>query len=242
MNIFVAGATGVIGRPLVILLMRAGHTVTGSTRSAAKATDISALGATPAIVDAFDAAALTRAVAAARPQVVIHQLTDLPDSSDPADMAASRARNSKLRIEGTTNLVAAATAAGAKRLIAQSIAFIYAPGPKPYRETVVLISGEGDSPDATSARGVLALEAAVAGAAGLEGIVLRYGRLYGPGTWFDRPGGPGPLTADAAAQAALLAVRRGTPGIYNIAEDDGTVSIEKARRELGFDPAFRLET
>ena len=70
--------------------------------------------------------------------------------------------------------------------------------------------------------------------------MLRYGRLYGPGTWFDKPGGPGPLTADAAAQAALLAVTRGAPGIYNIAEDDGEFSIEKARRELGFDPAFRL--
>ena len=75
---------------------------------------------------------------------------------------------------------------------------------------------------------------------GIDGMVLRYGRLYGPGTWFDKPGGPGPLTADAAAQAALLAVTRGAPGIYNIAEDDGEFSIEKARRELGFDPAFRL--
>jgi nucleoside-diphosphate-sugar epimerase len=241
MNIFVAGATGVIGRPLVTLLVRAGHSVTGSTRSAAKAADISALGATPAVVDAFDAAALTQAVAAARPQVVIHQLTDLPDSSDPASMAASRARNSKLRIEGTANLVAAARAAGAKRLVAQSIAFIYAPGLTPHRETDPLMSGEGDSPDALSARGVRALEDGVMGAAGLEGIVLRYGRLYGPGTWFDKPGGPGPLTTGAAAQAALLAVSRGAPGIYNIAEDDGAVSIEKARRDLGFDPAFRLQ-
>jgi len=241
MNIFVAGATGVIGRPLVTLLLRAGHAVTGSTRSAAKAQDISALGATPAVVDAFDAAALTHSVAAARPQVVIHQLTDLPDSSDPAGMAAWRTRNSRLRIEGTANLVAAAKAAGAKRLIAQSIAFMYAPGPTPHRETDPLISGEGDSPDAISARGVHALEAAVTGAAGLEGIVLRYGRLYGPGTWFAKPGGPGPLTADAAAQAALLAVSRGAPGIYNIAEDDGAVSIEKARRDLGFDPTFRLQ-
>src|SRR5262249_58991763 len=158
MNILVAGATGVIGRPLVTLLVRAGHTVTGSTRSAAKAADISSLGATPAVVDAFDAAALTQAVAAARPQVVIHQLTDLPDSSDPAGMAASRARNAKLRIEGTANLVAAATAARARRLIARSIAFIYAPGPTPHRETDPLVSGEGDSPDALSARGVRALQ------------------------------------------------------------------------------------
>jgi len=242
MNIFVAGASGVIGSPLVALLVRAGHRVTGTTRSPDKAADIAALGATAAVVDAFDAAALTRAVAAAQPQVVIHQLTDLPDSSDPAGVAASRARNAKLRIDGTANLVAAATAAGAKRLIAQSIAFIYAPGSTPHRETDPLMSGEGDSPDALTARGVRALEAAVTGAVGLEGVVLRYGRLYGPGTWFAKPGGPGPLTTDAAAHAALLAVTRGAPGVYNIAEDDGAVSIEKARRELGFDPAFRLKT
>src|SRR5262245_19537457 len=146
MNIFVAGATGVIGRPLVTLLVRAAHTVTGSTRSAGKAADISALGAMPAIVDAFDAAALMQAVAAARPQVVIHQLTDLPDSSDPAGMAASRARNSRLRIEGTANLVAAAKAAGAKRLIAQSIAFLYAPGPTPHRATDQRMYGQDASP------------------------------------------------------------------------------------------------
>jgi hypothetical protein len=89
--------------------------------------------------------------------------------------------------------------------------------------------------------GVVGLEDAVLGTPGIDGIVLRYGRLYGPGTWFDKPGGPGPLTAGAAAHAALLALTRGAPGIYNIAEDDGEFSIDKARRELGFDPAFRMK-
>jgi nucleoside-diphosphate-sugar epimerase len=81
----------------------------------------------------------------------------------------------------------------------------------------------------------------VLGTPGVEGFVLRYGRLYGPGTWFMTSPGPGGLTTDAAAQAALRAIDRGAAGIYNIAEDDGAVSIDKARRELGFDPGFRLD-
>ena len=88
--------------------------------------------------------------------------------------------------------------------------------------------------------GVRALERQTLETPGITGLVLRYGRLYGPGTWFDATGGPGPLTTDATAQAALLAVTRGAAGIYNIAEDDGALSIDKARRELGFDPKFRL--
>ena len=136
--------------------------------------------------------------------------------------------------------MAAARAAGARRLIAQSIAFAYADGPEPHAETDALAAGEGDEPSAVSVRGVRALEAAVMNVSGIEGVVLRYGRLYGPGTW-NTPNARAPLHVDAAARAALLAVTRGTPGIYNIAEDDdGAVSVAKARRELGFDPAFRL--
>ena len=85
-----------------------------------------------------------------------------------------------------------------------------------------------------------ALEAAVQGARGIEGLVLRYGRLYGPGTWTEVRQGRAPLHVDAAARAALLAVERGAPGVYNIAEDDGAVSIDKARAALGFDPSFKL--
>jgi len=237
MKVFVAGATGVIGRPLVKLLRDAGHAVTGTTRSPGKAAAIEALGASAVVVDAFDAAALTQAVAAARPEVVIHQLTDLPDTMDPARRAAVLEANARLRIEGTRNLMAAAQASGARRVVAQSIAFIYAPGPGPRQE--------GDPLDDSEAQrrtigGVVALENAVTQTPGIEGIVLRYGRLYGPGTWFAERSGPGPLSTDAAAHAALLAVTRGAPGIYNIAEDDGALSIEKARRELGFDPGFRM--
>ena len=237
MNIFVAGATGVIGQPLLKLLRAAGHAVTGTTRSAEKVALIEALGARGVVVDAFDAEALRRAAIAAKPEVVIHQLTDLPDVSDPSQMAAVREKNSRLRVEGTRNLIAAAKAANVRRVVAQSIAVVYAPGPKPYREGDPLDSSEAQR---VTIAGVTALEHAVLNTPGIDGVVLRYGRLYGPGTWFDKPGSAGALTTDAAAQAALLAVTRGAPGLYNVAEDDGEFSIERARTEFGFDPKFRM--
>jgi nucleoside-diphosphate-sugar epimerase len=236
MKVFLAGATGVIGRPLIGLVRNAGHSVIGTTRSAAKIPEIEKLGGTGVAVDAFDAEGLKRAVVAAKPDVVVHQLTDLPDVSDPAQMAAAREKNARLRIEGTRNLMAAALAAGVRRVVAQSIAFIYAPGEGPRKETDPLDSSEAQR---ASIDGVKALEDAVLNTSGIDGIVLRYGRLYGPGTWFGKPGSAGSLTTGAAAQAALLALNRGASGIYNIAEDDGAFLVEKARRELGFDPKVR---
>jgi nucleoside-diphosphate-sugar epimerase len=237
MRVFVAGVTGVIGVRLTPLLLAAGHAVTGTTRSAEKAAELKTIGIEPVVVDVFDAATLRDAVVEARPDVVIHQLTDLPDVIDPAQMADVLARNSRLRVEGTANLVAAAHAAGAGRLIAQSIAFAYADGPEPHTESDPLVSPDG--PGAITARGVRALEEAVLNAPGIDGIVLRYGRLYGPGTW-NTPNARAPLHVDAAAHAALLAINHGRSGVYNIAEDDGAVSIDKARKELNFDPGFRL--
>lgn len=239
MRVFLAGALGVIGRPLARLLRNAGHEVAGTTRSAAREAELRDLGLAPVIVDAFDADALRDAVVAARPDVVIHQLTDLPDVLDPAAMPAALERNARLRVEGTRNLVAAARVAGARRMIAQSIAFVYEPGGEPHREDDPL-AGVARGEPAVSVRGVLALESQVLGS-GLDGVVLRYGRLFGPGTWTDRPQGPAPLHVDDAAHAALLALDRGAAGIYNIAEDDGYASIAKARRELGFDPGFRID-
>jgi nucleoside-diphosphate-sugar epimerase len=239
MRIFLAGASGAIGRRLTPLLLAAGHDVTGTTRSADKAEELKKRGVHAVVVDVFDAPALRDIVVSARPEIVIHQLTDLPQIIDPARLREALARNSRLRIEGTVNLIAAVRAAGVRRLIAQSIAFAYADGPEPHAETDALVSGQGDEPSAVTGRGVRALEEAVLNAPGIDGIVLRYGRLYGPGTW-NTPNARAPLHVDAAAQAALLALTRGAPGIYNIAEDDGAVSIEKARSELGFDPAFRL--
>jgi len=238
MKVFLAGAAGAIGRRLIPLLLEAGREVTGTTRSGETAAELKARGITAVVVDVYDATALRDMVVRARPEVVIHQLTDLPKVLDPSQ-PRNFVGNMRLRIDGTANLVAAAQAARARRLIAQSIAFSYAPGPEPHAETDPLVAAEGDTPAAMSARGVHGLEDAVLGAPALEGIVLRYGRLYGPGTWYSEPSGRGGLHVDAAAHAALLAMTRGQPGAYNIAEPDGALTIDKAIRDLGFNPAFR---
>lgn len=231
MKIFLAGATGAIGRRLTLLLRRAGHEVVGTTRSQTKAAALQALGAIPAVVDVYDARKLKLALFAARPDIVIHQLTDLPQVIGPENLHAALAANAKLRVEGTRNLVDAARELGVRRMLAQSIAFAYTPGATPI--------GEGHPINPAQA-GVIALEDAVTKTQGIDGVVLRYGRLYGPGTWTPVPNGAAPLHVDAAAHAALLALTKARPGIYNIAEDDGAVSSQKAKREFGFDAGFRI--
>jgi nucleoside-diphosphate-sugar epimerase len=239
MRVFLAGASGVIGRRLCVLLRKAGHDVVGTTRSEVNAAALRTLGVTPAILDAYDAKAVLAAMAAAIPDVLIHQLTDLPDAIDPARLQQMRQANARLRCEGTRNLVNACEVLKVRRVIAQSIAWVYAPGMKPYREGDALdLNPVGG--DSVTIGGVVALEEAVTQTPGIDGLVLRYGRLYGPGTWTQKPQGAAPLHIDAAAQAALLALTRGAPGIYNVAEDDGEIDSGKARRELGFDPAFRI--
>jgi nucleoside-diphosphate-sugar epimerase len=236
--IFVAGASGVVGQRLLPLLRQDGHRVIATTRSPAKANALRALGAEPVIIDVFDKCALAQAVQAAAPDVVIHQLTDLPDVWDPAQMDAVLDSNARLRRDGTRNLMDAAKAAGVGRVVAQSIAWIYAPGEGPRAESDPLDTAEG--PWLASVRGVMALEDAVLTTPGIDGLVLRYGRFYGPGTWTATPQGTSPLHVDAAAQVARVAVTRGAPGIYNVAEDDGTLRTDKARRAFDFDPGFRL--
>jgi nucleoside-diphosphate-sugar epimerase len=238
MRVFLAGAAGAIGRRLVPLLLRAGHEVTGTTRSAATASELARAGVVPAVLDIFDAPAVTAAVGAAKPAVIIHQLTDLPRQFDEARIAASYPKNARIRIEGTRNLVAAAQAAAARRFIVQSIAFAYAPGGEPHPETDPL--NLADPVRAVTVKGAADMEQQVLSASGLDAIVLRYGLLYGPGTWREASSGQRPaLHVDAAAHAALLAITQGAVGVYNIADDDGVVLIAKARDELGFDPRFR---
>ena len=133
-RIFLAGASGVIGRRLTPLLLAHGHSVWGATRSPDNREFLRKLGARPVVVDVFDAEALATAVLEAKPETVIHQLTDLSRIHDPTKRSDALARNARIRDEGTRNLVAAARKAGARRLIAQSIAWAYAPGPRPYRE------------------------------------------------------------------------------------------------------------
>ena len=238
MKIFLAGAGGAIGRRLTPVLRAAGHTVAGTTRSKDKAAAIATLGAEPVVVDVFDAQALARAVKAAAPQVLMHQLTDLPFAPGTPRYDEGLERNARLRIEGTRNLANAAKAAGVRRIITQSIAFVYALGDGTRVEADALDVA------ATGARkrtvdGVIALEQATLELP--EGIVLRYGYLYGPGTWYPNEKRAKPaLHVDAAAQAALLTVSKGKHGIYNIAEDDGVISSEKAKHDLGFDAEFRI--
>jgi nucleoside-diphosphate-sugar epimerase len=238
MRVFLAGASGAIGRRLVPLLLDAGYEVTGTTRSMHKASELERAGVKPAVLDVFDRQAVIDAVAAAQPHVIIHQLTDLPQQFDQARISASYGKNARIRIEGTRNLMSAARAASVRRFVVQSIAFAYIPGSEPHSEADLL--NLDDPMRAVTVRAAAHMEEQVLGEPGIEGIILRYGLLYGPGAWHDAPVRKPALHVDAAAQAALLAVTRGAAGIYNIAEDDGVVSIDKARTELGFDPGFRL--
>ncbi|MFD4370566.1 NAD-dependent epimerase/dehydratase family protein [Streptomyces sp. NPDC058486] len=219
MRVLVAGATGAVGRQLVPRLEAAGHEVAGLSRRG------------PRPVDVLDADAVRRVVAEVAPDAVVHQLTDLG--------AADGAANNRLRIEGTRNLVEAARAAGVGRIVAQSISWAYAPGDAPADESVPL-DGTAESPRARIVAGVRALEDTVAELP--EAVVLRYGILYGPGTWY-APGGAvaaalggnpeasflGSTTADASvssfvhvADAAEAAVRALTwpSGPYNVVDDD----------------------
>jgi nucleoside-diphosphate-sugar epimerase len=128
MRVFLAGATGVVGQRLAALLRDAKHEVTGATRTRAKAAMLRALDVTPVVVDVFEPDALVQAVATARPDVIIHQLTDLPSAPGTPGYAAAQEANRRLRIEGSRNLMLAAKMAGVRRVVAQSIAFVYTPG------------------------------------------------------------------------------------------------------------------
>lgn len=223
-KVFLAGATGVIGRALAPLLVAAGHTVVGTTRKADRAALLRAAGLQPVVVDVLDREATFAALATEQPDVVIHELTDL-DTHD-------RAANNRLRSEGTRNLVDAALAAGVRRIIAQSLAFAYAPGDGPASEDEPLDVGAPDGRGRMVA-GVVALEHAVAEAP--EHVVLRYGVLYGPGTWYAADGSVaeqvrrGELAADEsvtsfvhvddAARAALLALDWPS-GLVNVVDDE----------------------
>jgi nucleoside-diphosphate-sugar epimerase len=239
-RIFLAGAAGVIGRRLTPLLLGAGHAVWGMTRSPEKSELLRGLGAHPVVVDVFDAGAVAKAVLEASPEIVIHQLTDLAALQDPAKRSEALARNARIRDEGTRNLVQAALEVPACRVIAQSIAWAYAPGPPPYREDHPLdVDAEG--PRGVSVRGVASLERQVLGASPTtEGLVLRYGRFYGPGSGADTPPPAPTVHVDAAAYAALLAIDHGAPGAYNLADPNDELSTDKATAALGWRADFRV--
>ena len=235
MRVFVAGASGVIGRSLVPRLIAAGHEVTGMTRSEARAEEVRASGAEAAVVDVFDADALRAAVERASAEVLVHELTSLPDRIDFRKEDTYAATN-RVRTEGTRNLMDAARAAGARRFVSQSIAFAYRmDGEGLKTEDDALLD---DAPGAFGS-GVSALremeEMVLAG----DGLVLRYGFFYGPGTYYGDDGtstedvrrrrlpivgkGSGTFSfihVDDAADATVAAVERGAPGVYNIVDDE----------------------
>ena len=194
MRLFLAGASGVLGVRLVPLLVANGHVVAGMTRSPGKAQRLRALGAEPVVCDVYDAAALQKAVTAFRPEVVMHQLTDLPD--DETSLANAVDANARIRREGTRNLLAAAEGAGARRFLAQSVAWE--------------LTGAGAAAKERLERAVL----------GVGGVVLRYGRFYGSGTYHAEPPDPPRIQIDEAARrtATLLDA---PSGIVEVVEANG---------------------
>ena len=231
-SIFLAGASGAIGRRLTPLLLGVGYAVYGLTRDPVKARELEARGVNAIVGDVYDAPGLTTAVRSAHPDLVVHQLTDLPQArEDRADPKALE-RNARVRVEGTQHLVDAALQCGAKRIVAQSIAFAYAAGPEPHAES--------DPLDTHTRGSVITLERLVLESPPLIGTVLRFGSLYGPGTWYDEPTGNAALHVDAAAWATLLAIERAATGIFNLTEDGGYADSTRARDVLGWTPELRV--
>jgi 2-alkyl-3-oxoalkanoate reductase len=238
MKVFVAGATGAIGRPLVRALTGGGHEVVGTTRSESRAERIRADGGRPVILDALDRDAVMSAVADARSDAVVHQLTQIPADMNPRKMREEFEVTDRLRTEGTRNLVDAAQAAGARRIVAQSIAFGYrmdGNGLKTEDDELL-----GDDAPATFQRTVAAVATLERTVLDAGGIVLRYGYFYGPGTSYAASdgavaarvrkrgfpvvgdgGGVFPfIHVDDAAAATVAALDRGDPGVYNIVDDE----------------------
>ncbi|HSI80718.1 MAG TPA: NAD(P)-dependent oxidoreductase [Solirubrobacterales bacterium] len=242
MKVFVAGATGAIGRRLVPELVARGHDVVGMTRSESKRDLLRELGATPAVADALDADAVGEAVSAAEPEVIVHELTAIPDSLTPRRLDRDFETTNRLRTEGTNHLLSAARGVGARRFVAQSFA------PLLYERSGGPVKSEDDPVDpdplpaarATSAA-IRHVERAVTGADWIEGLVLRYGGFYGPGTSIAADpdtdqvaavrAGKFPIVGagtaiwsfihiDDAAAATAVAVERGAPGIYNVTDDE----------------------
>jgi nucleoside-diphosphate-sugar epimerase len=216
------------------MLRQAGHEVAGTTRSESNAELIRDLGAEPVIVDMLDPDAVKQAVAAANPEAVIHQLTSIPRAVSPKRIAQEFETTNRLRREGTRNLVDAARAAGARRIVAQSFGQAYARGSGLRVETDPLAVEQGDI-----VRAIADLEQTVTEADGIEGLALRYGFFYGPGSSYAADGaqaealrrrrfpivGKGEgvhsfIHVDDAAAAAVRAMDQGSPGIYNVADDD----------------------
>jgi nucleoside-diphosphate-sugar epimerase len=265
MKVFVAGATGALGKQLVPMLVEQGHEVTGMTRTPSKQDLVRELGARSAVAEALDPQAVAQAVAEAEPEVVIHQLTAIDAAAFGRSLDKTFALTNRLRTEGTDHLLAAANAAGARRFIAQSFAGW------PFERTGGPIKTEEDplqaSPPKTVSETLGAinyLEATVTGAEGIEGLALRYGGFYGPGTSLAvNPDGEQvemvrkrrfPIAGNGAgiwslvhihdaAAATAAAVERGEPGLYNVVDDEPapvSVALPELARVIGAPPPRRI--
>jgi nucleoside-diphosphate-sugar epimerase len=237
-RVFVAGATGAIGRPLLPRLVAAGHEVTGMTRSEERAAGVRGAGARAVVCDVFDADELRRAIADARPEALVHQLTALPDRIDYRDPTVYEPTN-RVRTEGTRILLDAARAAGTRRMVVQSIAFIYESAGEWVKSEEDAVMEDAPGSFGTAVRAVREMERMVLEAQELEGLVLRYGFFYGPGTAYAADGGLAedvrrrrmPIVGrgegvfslvhvEDAADATVAAVERGPPGVYNVVDDE----------------------
>jgi nucleoside-diphosphate-sugar epimerase len=236
-KVFIAGASGAIGTPMVRQLLAAGHEVTGMTRREERAEAIRAAGADAVVCDVFDAERLREAVVAAAPEAVVHALTALPPKfKSRSDYLAA---TNRIRIEGTRNLVAAARAAGARRLVAESVSFFYRPQGSWVKDEEEPLNRDVPGRFGIALEAIAELERQVLGGEGIEGVVLRYGWFYGPGTYYDRGGqqadevikrrlpivgeGTGTFSfihVEDAASGTVAALERGAPGVYNVVDDE----------------------
>jgi 2-alkyl-3-oxoalkanoate reductase len=258
MRIFVAGASGAIGQPLIAELVRRGHEVTGMTRSEAGARNLADIGATVARVSAFDAAAVEQALRDARAEVVIDELTSLP--KDPSEMAAAAPGNRNLLIEGGGNLHRAAMACGVRRYIQQASGFFLERGSGLADESAGLAVNASPRV-AANARAYAELEARVLNPGEMEGVALRYGFFYGPGTWYHPDGASAdqvrrqaiPIIGDGGgvwswiqiedAAVATADVLTAPPGVYNVVDDDPSpvaVWLPAFARFVGAPPPPRI--
>ncbi len=237
MRVFLAGASGVIGRRLAPKLIAAGHEVTGTSRSERGADRVRAAGAEAAVCDCLDPVAVEKAVIAANPEVVVSELTSLPEDYDLRTI--DYGPTNRLRVEGGYNLISAGRKVGAQRFVTQSIAFVYEPEGGWVKDESAPTFRDPPGRFKSGLEATLLSEREALGAEGMDGLVLRYGQFYGPGTYFDRDGsiakqvrsrrlpvvgrGSGVFSfihVDDAADATVAAVERGASGIYNVVDDD----------------------
>ena len=237
MKVFLAGASGAIGRRLTPKLIAAGHDVTGTSRGESGADTIRAAGAQAVLCDCLDAPTVEKAVAAAQPEVIVSELTSLPKDYDLRTI--DYAPTNRLRVEGGNNLIRAGRKAGAKRFVSQSIAFVYEPEGGWVKDEEAPTYREAPGRFKAGLEATMLSEREALGAEGIEGLVLRYGQFSGPDTYFDHDGaiakqvrsrrfpvvgkGDGVFSfihVDDAADATVAAVGRGPAGIYNIVDDD----------------------